>query len=216
MDVIIAGHTHAGVLDEVNGITIVEAFAYNRARFSRVDLAFVDPAHDAAGPEAAVDRPRSRPARTTSPTLRSSTSSRPAIEAARARKEEKLGVKILTKITKVYDLEWPARETSSADLMRTARKTDVAITNGGGLRTDLDAGDLTYGALYEAYPFDNRMALMHMTGERLANWIGVNLQHGKGIFSVSGVRVKATCKDGSCAWSSSATAASGSATAQRC
>ncbi len=44
---------------------------------------------------------------------------------------------------------------------------DVAIYNGGGLRADIPAGPLTYGRLYEVFPFDNRVARLTVTGDEL-------------------------------------------------
>jgi hypothetical protein len=41
---------------------------------------------------------------------------------------------------------------------------DVALLNSGGLRADLPAGELEYGAVYEIIPFDNNVATITMTG----------------------------------------------------
>src|SRR5262249_48956705 len=70
----------------------------------------------------------------------------PAIEQARARREELVGATLATAIPKQYALE-SAEGNLFADLMLAARPdADVAVTNGGGLRADLPAGALTYGA----------------------------------------------------------------------
>jgi 5'-nucleotidase len=80
------------------------------------------------------------------------------------------------------------------DLMRAARpKADVALTNGGGLRADLPAGPLSYGRLYEAAPFDNKFALVPVTGADLARMVARNLERNNGIVSISGVRASARC-----------------------
>jgi 5'-nucleotidase len=84
-----------------------------------------------------------------------------------------------------------------ADLMRaTSRDADVAITNGGGLRADLPAGPLTYGALFQVMPFDNRFARVRLTGAQLERIVAANLSKGSGIFSLSGVRATARCRGG--------------------
>ena len=45
---------------------------------------------------------------------------------------------------------------------------DVSINNtSGGLRADLPAGPLTYGAVFEVMPFDNRLVTFHLTGAEL-------------------------------------------------
>jgi 5'-nucleotidase len=82
-----------------------------------------------------------------------------------------------------------------ADLMRVAGHADIGLTNGGGLRADLPPGPLTYGALFEALPFDNRLATLQMKGSALRNMLMRNLQHDHGIFSVSGAHLSAHCTE---------------------
>jgi 2',3'-cyclic-nucleotide 2'-phosphodiesterase (5'-nucleotidase family) len=73
----------------------------------------------------------------------------------------------------------------------------VALTNGGGLRADIPAGDLTYGGLYQAMPFDNRFAIVDLKGKHIRRLLTSNLQRGSGIFSWGGLVAKARCKGGS-------------------
>jgi len=54
-----------------------------------------------------------------------------------------------------------------ADAERNIVKTDVAIINNGGIRADLPAGMLTYGDLFEAEPFQNRLVRLTVTGDVL-------------------------------------------------
>jgi 5'-nucleotidase len=51
-----------------------------------------------------------------------------------------------------------------ADAMRAATGADIAITNAGGIRNDLEEGPVTHGALYDVLPFANRLVRMSMTG----------------------------------------------------
>jgi 5'-nucleotidase len=113
--------------------------------------------------------------------------------AARDRRAEPLGVEVAAPIRAAYGEE-SALGNLVADLMRAARPAaDVAITNGGGLRADLPAGTLSYGALYEALPFDNTFALERVTGAGLRRMVADNLAGTHGIFSLSGVRAVARC-----------------------
>jgi len=43
----------------------------------------------------------------------------------------------------------------------------IAVTNGGGLRAALAAGDVTYGGVMTVLPFGNTIATMELTGENL-------------------------------------------------
>jgi 5'-nucleotidase len=69
----------------------------------------------------------------------------------------------------------------------------VALTNGGGLRADLPAGPLRYGALFEAQPFDNQFAIIRLSAGELADVVARNLERDNGIVSLSGVRARAHC-----------------------
>jgi 5'-nucleotidase len=70
------------------------------------------------------------------------------------------------------------------------------MTNGGGLRADLPAGELTYGQLFEAMPFDNRFAVVDVTGAALRTLVVGNLGRGGGILSWGGLTAKARCTAG--------------------
>lgn len=84
------------------------------------------------------------------------------------------------------------------DIMRAYDPSiDFAFTNSGGLRTDIDSGDITYGEVFEAIPFDNTLVLATVTGEELkavleegvgpgAAYCSGTLLHG--IIQVSGLK----------------------------
>jgi 5'-nucleotidase len=72
----------------------------------------------------------------------------------------------------------------------------IALGNGGGLRADLPAGELTYGQLFEAMPFDNRFAILDVTGKQVRRLVASNLRGTGGIFSWGGLTATARCKDG--------------------
>ena len=54
-----------------------------------------------------------------------------------------------------------------ADAYRAISGADIAIVNGGSVRTDLPAGDITYRQLIEAYPFDNELTVVEATGQEI-------------------------------------------------
>lgn len=49
----------------------------------------------------------------------------------------------------------------------TGEHVDVAITNKGGLRSNIPAGKITFGDIYNVFPFENTLALLTLTGEQL-------------------------------------------------
>lgn len=81
----------------------------------------------------------------------------------------------------------------AADALReTARKhskekIDVAITNKGGLRSELEAGAITFGDIYNIFPFENTLTLLTLDGCRLLQLLDEIAQAGGE--PISGVRM---------------------------
>ena len=72
--------------------------------------------------------------------------------------------------------------------MRAALGTDFALVNAGSLRLDLRAGELTYGQLYEAFPFDEGLAVLSLRGEELLALLRVLSRETRGFAQVVGLR----------------------------
>ncbi len=53
------------------------------------------------------------------------------------------------------------------DAYRTLLGTDVGLTNGGGVRADIKAGDITNGDIISVHPFGNSMCSAEVTGQQL-------------------------------------------------
>jgi len=208
VDAIVAGHTHAGIAHEVNGIPIVQSFSKGIA-FGRIDLTLDGDrvTHRIYPPRFLCGERREPPdlvkgeacgageyeGKPVTPDKDLSALVGRYEEKARAVRERKLGVVSDGVIHGVYNEE-SALGNLFADLMRASRPgADVALTNGGGLRADLPAGELTYGDLYEAMPFDNRFATIKLTGAQLVKVFEHNLSGAAGVFNFSGVRVTARC-----------------------
>ena len=76
-------------------------------------------------------------------------------------------------------------------MLAAAPGAQAAITNAGGLRNGLRAGDVTYAGLMEALPFGNLLATMRLTGADLRAVLEHGLaQPGRGGFpQVAGLRL---------------------------
>jgi 5'-nucleotidase len=81
------------------------------------------------------------------------------------------------------------------DLMRAYTKqdkaikdADFAVQNGGGLRADLSAGELRYGALFEVLPFENVLVTVQLTGAQVRALFDAALRTGR-VFHVSGLKI---------------------------
>lgn len=202
VDVIVGGHTHQAVAHRVNGIALIESYALGHF-FGRVDLVVEDgrvtsstihpphricegPANDCA-PEPYEGRAVQRVAAIAEAVA-------PAVEAAREQRERPLGVTLPERIGRNYQRESPLGNLL-ADLMLEARPgADLALLNAGGVRASFDPGPLTYGGLYETFPFDNRFATVRMRVSELRAVLAQNIQSTSGTLIVSGIRVRARCR----------------------
>ncbi len=211
VDVIVAGHTHAVVAHRINDIAVIESFSSGRA-FGRVDLRIAPDGHvssvkihqprllcegetDGNAMPASQCKPGEYEGRPVAANVAVQTIADEAAAAAAPKRNEKLGVKLTGVVTKSYGLE-SAEGNWFTDLMLATQPAHVALTNGGGLRADLPAGELTYGAFYEAMPFDNRFAHVDVKGAHIRRLISTNLQRGGAILSWGGLTAKARCKAG--------------------
>lgn len=60
-----------------------------------------------------------------------------------------------------------------ADAMRWVGKSEIALVNGGGIRTDLPLGDVTYGNLLDVQPFGNELCVARISGSLI--WSAIEM-----------------------------------------
>lgn len=86
-----------------------------------------------------------------------------------------------------------------ADAFRIMTGADLAMTNGGGIRTQLKKGDLSYGDVVSMLPYDNNLCLVEVTGEKILEVLTANtslLPIEDGQFpQVSGIKFTAVVAD---------------------
>lgn len=208
LDAVVAGHTHAGVAHFVKGVPIVEAYSRGRA-FSRVDLVLDAKTHSVI--RAIPHPPHELCPRLNEPVCSASdyegqrVTADPRVEAALAegralaqkKRAELVGPTLTEPIPREHNRESALGNLFADLLLAEVKGADLAILNGGGFRADLPEGPLSYGALYEAMPFDNRVATVRLSGEELTRVLAAHLSHdAHGIVSVAGLKVRARCRDG--------------------
>lgn len=96
--------------------------------------------------------------------------------------------------------EWLVRERETAignfcaDAFRIVLGTDIAMINGGGIRSGIAAGDITYNNLFSVFPFGNIACTVSLSGEQLRDVLEVSVgalpQRSGSFMQVSGVRFK--------------------------
>jgi 2',3'-cyclic-nucleotide 2'-phosphodiesterase (5'-nucleotidase family) len=210
VDAIVAGHTHQALAQRVHGIPIIQAYANGRA-FGRVDLTVdresgkVVDSHlqrpqnicpsgrmDDCQPGDYLDRPVERDEQVAAIIA-------PAFAAVRQKGEERLGVEVTGPLPHMRSQE-TALGNLLADLMRTQAHSKegavpVAIINNGGMRAGLPVGPLTYGHLYEAFPFDNSFAFAKVRAATFRTLLARSLTHSDSLVSLSGLVARAHCQD---------------------
>jgi 5'-nucleotidase/UDP-sugar diphosphatase len=90
--------------------------------------------------------------------------------------EEKV-TKIPVALTRSYGEESLMGDMVADAILNAYPENDMAITNSGGLRQDIDAGDVTVGELISAFPFPNTIIQLEMKGGDLR----AIFEHGAGL-----------------------------------
>ena len=83
-----------------------------------------------------------------------------------------------------------SRETTAADFMADAFRymlgADIAIVNGGGVRSKIEAGEVTYGDLLTVAPFQNSSALVNATGQQILDALEFGASKTEKIYKLDG------------------------------
>ncbi|MEK7239473.1 MAG: 5'-nucleotidase C-terminal domain-containing protein [Gemmatimonadota bacterium] len=160
VDAIISGHTHSVLNTAVNGIPVVQARSSGRA------IAVVDLPLDARGGVAGTGRGWVR---------NIDSDSMPAeADIAALVRDATAGVasRVNQPIAQLREPMFRRGEEYAlghliADAQRAAGRADLAVMNNGGIRADLQAGTVTYGALFEIAPFGNVLYRVTVRGNAL-------------------------------------------------
>jgi 2',3'-cyclic-nucleotide 2'-phosphodiesterase (5'-nucleotidase family) len=219
VDVIAAGHTHDAVAHQVGEVAIVQAYALGRA-FARADVVF--DRHTRRVVRTNLFAPRDvcarqdpetlgcEPGRPSAPPLPVSRyegrmvtpdsavvdAMAPALQRVRRLQAAPIGVFVHTPLRRAGDVESPLGNLFADALREEIAGTDIAINNNsrGGLRADIPAGALTFGRLYDVFPFDNRLVRLTLTGDQLRHVFEDEIRRGRrGALGISGVVVKVGC-----------------------
>ncbi len=76
-----------------------------------------------------------------------------------------------------------------ADVLRQKGKADFALVNSGGIRTSLDAGEITYDGLFRALPFDNLLNVVELKGAEIKLLYRVATSGAHGVIGISGLEL---------------------------
>jgi 5'-nucleotidase/UDP-sugar diphosphatase len=193
VDAIVSGHSHQKVAGKVNIVPIVQA-GYSGRMAGKVSLVYLKDTREIVASTVAVSAITSRDAAPDSEVSAIVEHSQAEIAPV---KNVILGTTLRGLAHDRYELsqlgQWVA------DRMREAANSDIALQNGGGLRTSILAGKITAGDLYAVIPFDNTLYRVEMTGAQIlaALEFGIgNKNYGMVQFSGLKVIYNATLPEG--------------------
>ncbi|WP_369902103.1 bifunctional UDP-sugar hydrolase/5'-nucleotidase [Bacillus manliponensis] len=161
VDIIFGGHSHTYVNGTVNNKLVVQANSYGTA-FADVDIKIdrktkniaykkaeiVTTYHEGMQPDQQVKQKVDQYKEKIAPLVNQviGTSSAPIDRKLNEAGESTLGNLI-------------------ADAQRANMNAQIALMNPGGIRNDLDAGDITWGEVYGIQPFGNQLIKVDLTGQ---------------------------------------------------
>lgn len=213
IDVIVGGHTHRGVAHEMNGIAVIESHAYGAA-FGRVDLEYDTAQHRLVSrsihPPITICQSNSGPScllayegQALTPDSNMAEVINPYMASAEGIRNRALNITFADDFLRSYDTESALGNLlSDAFLLGATTLTDdIGVIdsvwiNGGGIRADVSAGPVTYGDLYEAFPFDNRLAVLELSQAEVCQVLIANARSSHGFLSIGGGGVRLSCLAG--------------------
>jgi 5'-nucleotidase len=173
VDVIVSGHTHQftnAYLRNAHGASmlVVQAWSAGTA-FDDIDL-WIDPkSRDVVAKRASVvtswdDRGPGR-----SPDVAAAALVSRADKMVAARVDEVLAQSLVPIERRTNDAGESPLGDLVADAHRLATGADFAVTNPGGVRSDLPSGVMTWGDAFAVQPFGNELVILTVTGQELVD-----------------------------------------------
>jgi 2',3'-cyclic-nucleotide 2'-phosphodiesterase (5'-nucleotidase family) len=198
VDVIAAGHTHGGLAHQVDGIGIIQPFSRDQS-FGRVDLVLDRRTRRVVrmqlfAPRQIVPGDYEGKAVSNDPAIVQAMA--PALQRVHALQATLLGVSLDEPIRRAGSLGSPLGNLLAEALREAVPGADVAAVNNTarGLWADLPEGPVTFGRLYDVFPFDNRIARVTLSGADLRRWLTGEIRQGRrGWLGISGIDVRASC-----------------------
>ncbi|MGN1095204.1 MAG: bifunctional metallophosphatase/5'-nucleotidase [Eubacteriales bacterium] len=74
-----------------------------------------------------------------------------------------------------------------ADAYRTVTGADIAFINGGGIRADLPAGEITYADMLSVHPFGNMICVAEVTGQQIIDCLEMASRFTQPVTSDNGI-----------------------------
>jgi 5'-nucleotidase len=203
VDVIVAGHTHQGVNTIIDGKRVVEAYSYGTA-YADVDLTVSRKSGDVVDSTANIVTTwhfnrDGTPAIVPDPVVQGIVDrANAAVASIRNEVVGQASVDLTRTQGPARTTTSPGGESNLGDVITDAMNwradqleggtVDFAFTNAGGIRADIPAGEITRGEVIEAFPFQNTLAAVTLTGSQVEEVLEQGASGAHGMIQVSGLR----------------------------
>lgn len=183
IDAAIGGHSHSQVKGEVNGVPVVMGYKHGRM------IGHITLYYDTVADKVVMSDVELHEVRKGDLDVEENAVIAEYVAEYAAELEPVFGEVVgsfTTALVRNYDETSPAGNWV-ADVMREASGVDFAFTNAGGLRDDIDAGEVTVQELFEIMPFDNLTVTSTMTGQDIVDLLEQACTLQKGMLQISGL-----------------------------
>lgn len=184
VDLVVAGHIPLEFDTVIKGIPVVQPFGNTRG-YADVTLTVDRATKDVVGVATEMDA-------TWVDGIAPDPGVQAIVERYQAELDEALGGVVGQATTSILRGTTRIEESEMGNFVTDATRThlagvDVALTNAGGLRADIDAGPITLQEVYAVLPFNNTLVLMDLTGAQLLRVLEEGAASQYGTVQVSGL-----------------------------
>ncbi len=174
VDIIASGHFHQFTNTVVDGKLITQAFSYSTA-FADIDITIDRAKRDIVSKKAEIVT-----------TFAEGITPDPKI-ATMVKKYEEQVAPLINRVVGTAATALTSDRTAAgdtplgnliADAQRAAMGTQMAFMNPGGIRAPIEAGEVTYGELFNVQPFGNTLVKMNLTGDQVYQLLEQQWQRG--------------------------------------
>ncbi len=174
VDIVVGSHFHAYTNIVWDGKLVTQAFSYSTA-FADIDIVIDRAKRDIVSKQAEIVT-----------AFHEGSYPDPEIAALVQRNADQVAPLVNrvvgTAATQLTRTQTPAGELALGNLVADAQRwkmgTQLAFMNPGGIRADLEAGEVTWGELYSVQPFANDLVKMTLTGEQIYRLLNQQWQPG--------------------------------------
>ncbi|HET7579283.1 MAG TPA: 5'-nucleotidase C-terminal domain-containing protein [Bacillales bacterium] len=182
VDVIFAGHNNHYTNTVVDGKLIVETYSYGTS-IAAVQMKIDPKTKDVAAKQGKIIL-------TAHEGVQPDPEIKQMVEGYEKQTEELTQRVVGTAAEDVTEEQSPAGESALGDLIadshRAAMGSDFALMNEGGIRHNLEAGEITWGDLFTIQPFGNELIQKTLTGAQLKALLEQQWQGAIGMLQISG------------------------------